>query len=81
MASASSSKGAPVTSSASKSESLRIASAAFAPARVLASTSFLSAFKPPSAAMSSSETRLHHPRFSVSSAESAASAGNADDFF
>jgi hypothetical protein len=41
----------------------------------------LSAFKPPSAAMSSSETRLHHPRFSVSSAESAASAGNADDFF
>ena len=75
MASASSSKGAPVTSSASKSESLRIASAAFAPARVLASTSFLSAFNSPSAAMSSSEIRLHHPRFSVSSDVSAASAG------
>ena len=74
-ASASSSNGVPVKSSATRLGSRRIAAAAAAPARVLASTSFLSAFKPPSVAMSASETRLHHPRLSVSSVSSAASAG------
>ena len=76
-ASASSSNGVPVKSSATRLGSRRIAAAAAAPARVLASTSFLSAFKPPSVDVGVRDT-VAPPQASVSSVSSAAS-GNADD--